>query len=166
MKLFLFSGSGRGAGKSSASRKLADITISIADSMRKELSDLYPNYEWFNKRQDYKDNTRVLEYEDGTRMLRDVMVHYGQQQCKNNSTYWVDRAIQDVKSLVVCEGLDVTVAIDDLRKMCEIHAFRTNFPDLVHFHLDTPPEYAIVELEFENDELAKVADYRMTWSKK
>jgi len=167
MKLIVFSGSGRGAGKSSAAKKFANLTMSIAETMRKDLQERYPNYDWYNKKQDYKDTTIITEYRTGDRTLRDVMIEYGQERCQITPTYWIDRTIARLVKVQSSMGVDTLImAIDDCRKMCEIEALRKAFPNLIHVHLDTPAEYAILEPEFENEQLAAIADYRMTWSKK
>lgn len=158
--IVVVSGSGRGAGKSTLATRLANgsRTWSIAGALRDELTRMYPGYAWFDKRQEYKDNTRVAEYKDGRSSVRDVLVEWGQAKCVGNPTYWIDRLIDRLKGETQLATGTTVYAIDDLRKACEIERLRAAFPGRVlHFHIDF--DGAIPEPEFENDALRVVADY-------
>lgn len=157
MKIIAVSGSGIGAGKTTLARKLSREVWSLAGSMRAELQKIYPDYNWFNKDQDYKANTKIKEYKNGQYSMRGVLLEYGQEKCRVNDTYWVEKLSSTVKNLDrVASGI-TTIAIDDLRKLCEISYLRENFSDVIHVHIDFPG--AVSEKEFENEALKQCADY-------
>ncbi len=152
-KIFAISGDGNGAGKSTAAKKLVGATniISLASIMRSELREKYPQSDWFNKDQAYKEGTVVPE--EGGKTVRQVLIDYGQSACENDPWYWV-RALcftyQDEIGFF---------AIDDLRKLVEIDFLRGFFgPDnVVHIHI----EYAGAKFEplYDNAKLKARADY-------
>lgn len=155
MVIFAISGSGIGAGKTTLAKKLANPVWSLAGGLRQELSMLYPNYNWENRTQDYKDNTRVKERENKT--VRQVMVEHGQLKCETNPLYWVERLCDRIDPLGAPLAPKV-IAIDDIRKLSEINYIKQKYPgQVVHFHVDF--EGAIYEPEFENEKLAEIADY-------
>ena len=165
MKIFLFSGSGNGSGKSSAARLLTQDVWSLANAIRSDMQKRYPGYNWFNKSSDYKNATIIPEYGNGKKTMRQVMVEVGQQPCLTNPTYWVDKLIDQLRGLNNIAG-NGTVGIDDIRKVCELKAIRSAFPGAVtHFHVDNLTGTATIEPEFENEQLALLADYRLTWGK-
>jgi hypothetical protein len=131
---------------------------SLAWALRNELMQVYPNYDWHNKTQDYKDNTVVAEA--GGRTVRDVMIQYGQDRCLEDPLYWAKRLIENIKA-----NPAPVIAVDDLRKGVELSYFKGAFPGQVtHEHLVTPT--AIPEPEFENELLRKYADYHLSWARK
>lgn len=164
MKLYLFSGSGIGAGKSTTAKRLTQEVWSLASGMREDLTRRYPTYNWYNKSQEYKDTTIIEEYGDGRRTMRDVLIEYGQSRCKNDPAYWAKELVTYLKRRRdMYDGITV-FGVDDLRKMCELETIKEAFPGIVvHFHIDTARAKA--EAEFENDQLAKVADYVLRWEK-
>ena len=166
MRIFLFSGSGNGSGKSTAARKMTQDVWSLANSIRDSLTARYPLYNWYNKSQHYKDNTIIEEYEIGNKSMRQVMIEYGQLRCKDNPTYWADMLVGYLKNRhFIADGTSI-IGVDDIRKLCELDTIKNAFPGQVtHYHLTTPIGIAKVEPEFENEELAKVADYHLTWNK-
>ncbi len=156
IKIFAISGNGIGAGKSTLAKKLGQEIWSLAGALRDELKHDYPAYDWYNKSQEYKANTRVKE--EGKRTVREVMIERGQVRCAEDALYWV-RKLADKLEYVekMATGLK-TVAIDDVRKISEIECLKERFPgQVVHFHLLTST--AVREPMFENDELCEVADY-------
>lgn len=152
-KIFAISGDGNGAGKSTAAKKLVGSfnIISLASIMRSELLDKYPEYDWFNKDQAYKEGTVVPE--EGGKTVRQVLIDYGQSACENDPWYWVRALAFRFKDI---EG---TYAIDDLRKIVEIDFLRGFFgpEDVVHIHI----EYAGAKFEplYDNAKLKARADY-------
>lgn len=166
MKIFLFSGSGNGSGKSTAAKKLTQSVWSLANGIRDDLTNRYPTYNWFNKSQEYKDTTIIEEYEIGNKTMRQVMIEYGQMRCKNNPTYWADMLVGYLKNRhFIADGVG-TIGVDDIRKICELDTIKNAFPGQVtHFHVDTPIGIAKAEPEFENDELLKRAEYVIRWNR-
>jgi hypothetical protein len=164
-RLILISGSGPGAGKSTFARKMGDEVWSIAGALRAELQKLYPQYDWFNKSQEYKDNTKVAEYgEYGDRKsVREVLVEYGQKKCADNPYTWVSQLsarLLDESQLLAGSRV---YCIDDVRKVCELEYLRGRFINVTHFHLETAG--VPLEPEFENDELKARADYVVQWKR-
>lgn len=164
MKIFLFSGSGNGSGKSTCAKKLTQDVWSLANAIRDELTYKYPNYNFYNKSQEYKNTTIIEEYGNGRMTMREVMVAHGQLPCKTNPTFWADKLVSYLQARhFIADGVGI-IGVDDIRKLCELEAVKRAFPTQVtHFHLLTPT--AVTEPEFQNDELAKVADYVINWSK-
>lgn len=158
--LYLISGDGRGAGKTTAALRLADQVWSLAGALRDDLYKVLPGYEWSNRTQEYKDNTLVKEWDN--KSVRRVMTEYGQSKCKNDPQYWVRRMAYRLEgAMEFATGL-TKYAVDDVRKMCELQLLKEKFGDSVlHIHVVNPD--AIYEPEFENEQLAKAADYRITW---
>lgn len=156
MRIIAISGDGIGAGKSTLAKTLTADVFSLAANMRKELKEKYPEYDWFNKSQDYKENTRVKEL--GNRTVREVLVWYGQDRCSTiDPAYWVYRL--GVQLAKVAEyGACHLAAIDDVRKTVELHVLRIMFPGAVtHIHISYAGAKA--EPQYENTELAAIADY-------
>lgn len=168
MTIYLISGNGQGAGKTTLANRLVGpaATYAIADVMRKELAKLYSDYDWFNRVQDYKDNTRVTEYLPLSRStpfktfsLRQVMQDYGEEKCKGDSTFWAKKL---VARLVTEPGLSV-IAIDDVRKVGELETLKQAFPNTYHFHVKFPG--AVAEPQYDGDALEAMADYVVSRNK-
>lgn len=153
LKIYACSGDGNGAGKSTLAQKLVgkEGVISLAAIMRAELQKLYPQYDWFNKDQSYKENTKVTELEG--KSVRQVLIEYGQSKCEADAWYWVRALAFKYKG---CEGV---LAIDDLRKLVEIDFLRGFFgpTNVVHFHVSFAE--AKREALYDNDKLRAIADY-------
>lgn len=169
MKIFLFSGSGFGSGKSTACRKLTQDTWSIANAIRDELTYKYPNYNFYNKSQEYKANTIIQEWGEGRSSVRDVMIAYGEAPCKTNPTYWADKLVSYLKNRhFIADGTSI-IGVDDVRKLCEVSTIREAFPtpgQVTHFHVISPNGVGTPEPQFENDKLAAIADYTLNWINK
>ena len=165
MKIFLFSGSGNGSGKSTAAKKLTQDVWSLANAIRDELTYKYPAYNWFNKSSAYKNTTNIEEYGNGKMTMREVMVEYGQQPCKTNPTFWADKLVSYLSNRhFIADGVGV-IGVDDIRKVCELETIRRAFPNQVtHFHISSAS--ALHEPEFQNDELETMADYVLRWEKR
>lgn len=152
MVVYLISGSGQGAGKTTLAERLVGGSVySIAGEMRRQLRQSYSFIDWDNKTQSYKDNTTIESPYGKT--VREVLVNYGQSYSKNNPTYWVDLLIKKLYGEV---GKSV-VAIDDIRKMEELEALKKAFPNSFHFHVDYSG--AVLEPLFHSESLKQQADY-------
>jgi hypothetical protein len=167
MIIYLISGDGAGAGKTALAEYLvgASNVWSIASGMRFELSKTFPQYRWYDKTQAYKENTLVPEYKRGF-TVRDVLRDYGQEKSHHYPTYWIERLIarlQQSRELVMGpQG----IAIDDVRKVAELNYVKSkmqNTHDIRHVHVENPD--ATFEPIFDNPTLAKLADYKMRWTK-
>lgn len=156
MKLILVSGNGIGAGKTTLANRLG-VRMSLADQLRAELQTTYPQYDWYNRSQTYKSDTPVHEWQGAS--VREVMVRYGQSKCVESPTYWADRLVDQL--LPLADNPTLVVAVDDVRKLCEVDALRAAFPGAVHFHIQSPR--ATHEPEFQNDDLAARADFIVRW---
>lgn len=150
---------------STAATKLAQQTWSLAGAMRQELSLQYPAYDWFNKSQAYKSSTIIHEYGDGRQTMRAVLLEYGQQKCWEDACYWIKLLCDRLEGARgIFNGVH-TIAIDDIRKVCEIQHLRQHSRcEVLHVHIANPE--AVYEAEFQNEELSKLADYVIQWSKK
>lgn len=165
--IYLISGDGRGAGKSTLARNLAgeENVYSLAGKIREELKTKYPQYDWHSKDQAVKDGTMISEW--GSVSMREVMVRYGQAKCEEVPTYWVDR----LTDLLELDGYSVfdtfPGAIDDIRKPLEAVAIRA-WADMrqvpvLHIHVVNP---LADDEPFANGELRGMADYLVTWQAK
>ena len=176
MKIIGVSGDGIGAGKSSFCKKLTNEVWSLAGALRDELKRVCPEYDWFNKSQEYKTqpfthSSRLLDklgcttLEDLPRMrtVRDAMIVYGQFKCEQEGeNYWVRELSSKLdQRLHIMDGCR-TIGIDDVRKVVEIEYLREKYHrDFLHFHIVT--DSAIPEAQFDNAALSKVADYHVSW---
>ena len=158
-KIIAISGDGAGAGKTHAARLFGQNVYTIADGMRSELQTRYPNYNWFSREQEYKRTTLISELDN--KSMRRVLLEYGQEKCVGNPRYWVDRLCDSLdRSSVLATGYS-SIAIDDVRKICEIEALRVRFRNVVHIHVENPD--AVFEPEFESEQLKAMADYVVRW---
>lgn len=158
MVIFAISGDGIGAGKTTLARKLANPVWSLAGGLRYELANKYPNYNWEDRSQQYKDHTKVTE--NANKTVRQTMVEYGQFRCEENPLYWVERLCDRIHNNAAPLTQEV-IAIDDVRKVTEIEHIRGRFPgQVIHFHVVFAG--AQHEPEFQNDELREIADYIIT----
>jgi hypothetical protein len=162
MVVYLVSGDGQKAGKTTLAEKLVGrrSVWSIAGSLRGELQRIYPAYNWYAKEQAYKDTQIVKEYKNGKYTIRDVLVEYGQEKSQKDPVYWVLKMIDPLRQLRCMPGSPV-VAIDDVRKVAELELLKAAFPQAVHFHVACSK--AIKEPIFDNEKLLNLADYVVTW---
>lgn len=161
MVVIAISGSGIGAGKTTFAKKFGHPVWSLAGGLRYELSRIYPNYDWENRTQEYKDKTIVKEA--GKKTIRQVLVEHGQHVCATNPDHYVSILAERLKGGLAPQPI---VAIDDVRKVLEVNFLRSKFPktnEFMHIHIHW--DKAIYEPEFENEELAKIADYIITRNK-
>lgn len=163
--IYLISGNGRGAGKTTLARKLvgdsdSGMMYSHAGAMRTELYALHPELRdsWYSTDQVVKDEPRPAL---GGKSIRDVMIEYGEGKCREHgSGYWA-RLLAD--QLTGC-GWPI-IAVDDVRKMVELEILRGALGSSVITHLHVMSRHAIPEPQYENDGLAQVADYLVRWDK-
>lgn len=137
---------------------MATETWSIAGLLRKDLKIKFPDYDWYNKSQTYKDS--VIVRETG-KSVRTMLYEEGQRHSAADAGYWVRMLISDLNArLKLADGPKV-IAIDDVRKVEELRLIRAAYPETIHFHVVSPG--AIAEPEFQNVELAALADYTCQW---
>lgn len=174
-KIIAVSGDGIGAGKTTYAKRMSDEVRSMAGALRKELKWLYPDYDWFNKTQEYKSRPfrgdlrvafgdEVDEWGKGILTVRDMMVQYGQFKCRDDQAYWPRIFVGDLEDrFKILDGVKV-IGIDDVRKTVEIEHLRSKYGDkLIHCHMDTGS--ALREPQFENEELRRRADYIIKWER-
>jgi hypothetical protein len=164
MKIVVISGDGSGAGKTTLAETLGGNTSSIwslAGTMRMQLQQKYPDYDWFNTTQKHKETTIVDDYRRGYTM-REAMLEYGSERCKFDKNYWVARLVDRLqRSSSILGG--PAVYVDDLRKVDELNFFKMKFPDVLHFHVEC--DTAKPEPMFDNPMLKNLADYVVSWKK-
>ena len=160
-RIIAISGNGTGAGKTTFANKVGDQVFSIAGSLRGELSRVYPRYDWYRKDQDYKDTTLVHEWGPKA-TVRSVLTEYGQIKCQGNPEYWVKKLIEHLKEVERIADCTNTIAIDDVRKVCELDALRNVFGERVQ-HIHVVGKGAKEEKLFDNDELHALCDYEVMW---
>jgi hypothetical protein len=160
MIIIAISGSGIGAGKTTLAKRFDVPVWSLAGALRMELKKLYPDYDWFNKSQSYKDGT-VVRQTDKT--IRTMLIEHGQLRCNGDILYWVRNLADKIELNNSMLSAAVIIPIDDIRKVCEIEYLKDRFKGRVmHYHIAN--NAAIPEKEFENNELAEVADYVLHWN--
>ena len=146
--IYLISGTGIGAGKTTLAHKLTPHVYSLADGIREELSAEYPQYKWYDRSQ----ASKLTICQPTGKTLRQEMVERGQERCKQDPTYWPRRLYNTVD----WGAMHGAVAIDDVRKIVEVQYFKEMFGSLcLHLHVQWPD--AVVEPLY--DDLSKVADY-------
>lgn len=98
----------------------------------------------------------------GKPTVREAMTLYGQAVCKEDPQHWVKKLIEHLKEVDrIADGV-TTIAVDDVRKMCELDALKECFPGRV-VHLHVIGSGAKEEKHFDNDELMAVADYLLEY---
>lgn len=163
MRVIAISGDGAGAGKTYAAKAFTtsngQAVWTMADGIRAELKHEYPTYDWFNRSQTYKNGVVVPEYRPGA-TVRTVLLEWGQTRCVGDPCYWVRDMVDRLKDHGKLLGTH-TIAVDDVRKICELDYLRASFRDVLHLHVENPD--AIYEPEFEAEDLKKRADYVIRW---
>jgi len=162
LKVIAISGSGIGAGKSTLASQVGDEVWSLAGALRSELIAMYPTYPWMSKKQSDKESIRITERDN--KNMRTVMIEHGQLRCKEDPDYWAKILGARFNGLKSIASGTRTIAIDDIRKVNEVLLLRQSMgPHFIHIHVIGPN--SIPEKEFQNDELAELADYKMTWTR-
>ena len=159
--IYLISGEGRGAGKTTFARKMGGKVYSLAGAIRADLERMYPAYPWHAQDQETKDNTRISEWDNLS--MREVMVRYGQSKCIDNPAYWAIILGQTIANETSYKRFPLVV--DDVRKIVELDHFHDTFGkgEILHFHIVNP--LADAE-DYDNRELMSRADYLVTWQSK
>jgi hypothetical protein len=154
MRIYLISGDGIGAGKSTLARLLVNPSNvwSLADALRDEVARIYPGYPWYSKEQHDKN---LLVKETGC-SVRDVLISWGQGRCLIDPLHYARRLADKIEaSRSLLTG---AIAVDDLRKLVEVGHIRKRFPGCVtHIHVSHPD--AIPEPQYDNACLSAQADY-------
>jgi len=171
-QIIAISGSGIGAGKTTLAKKLLAESWSLAGALRKSLKRIYPATDWYNKTQEFKsqrftgDIRAIFPDADVSERLtnRDIMLRYGQMKCTNDDVHWARELVNDLEErLNIADGAH-TIAVDDVRKVCEIEYLREAYGErLIHLHVDT--DSATAEAEFDNASLRARADYLIKWER-
>lgn len=157
MKIIAISGDGMGAGKTFLANKLCpDNKLSLASYLRADLSRMYPNYDWYNKTQSYKDTTMV--HETG-KTVREMLMTYGKSRRDLDANYWVNYLLDDIYYIYnnSKDRNSIVISIDDVRFINEIERLRSAFPAAVT-HIHVISSKAMPE-PFDNDALRDIADY-------
>ena len=176
MQIIGVSGDGIGAGKTTFCRRFTCEVWSLAGALRGELKKICPEYDWFNRTQAYKETRfkhkgRIidkLQVQDGDigdmPTVRDALIIYGQWQCRDDNNYWVRQlSTRLADRMNIADGVKI-IGIDDVRKVNEVNYLREVYKNrFTHIHMNTIG--AIHEAVFDNEELAKLADYTVSWDK-
>lgn len=158
MRILAISGDGMGAGKTFLANKLtpAETRLSLAAYLRADLSRMYPGYDWYNRTQDYKDNTMV--HETG-KTVREMLMTYGASKRQIDPDYWINYLLDNLYMLYnnTRDKDSLIISIDDIRFVNEVDKLRKCFNGSVtHIHVISSK----AKLEpFDNDLLREMADY-------
>lgn len=156
MHLILISGSGIGAGKSTLAHSLAPTTFSLADEVRRELSQEYPleAEKFWNRTQAGK----LLLVADTDRTVRDLLIERGQTRRVGDPGYWATKLYDTLVEYERQSYVHTVVAVDDIRFLNEIEILRdVEGAAVVHLHIAHLG--AVAEPQYENDKLERIADY-------
>lgn len=160
-RVLIISADGLGAGKTTLAARLGGAKFSFADSIRHEMREVMPDVNWFDKSQAGK---LAVVRGTGGKTVRDLLIQVGQERRAENPNYWVEKTAYLIqKFLADWDSRHVPpVVVDDLRFLNELAYFRDIFgDDLTHIHVSSPG--ATPEPQYQNVELAAVADYTVTW---
>lgn len=153
--LILISGTGIGAGKTTLAKTLG-ITVSLADGIRSMLSKEYPNVDWYDRSQKYKETFHTAI----NNTPRNVLKSYGRLKILAEGTHiWCKVA----QPFILQHIGNTPVSIDDIRRTDEVKYFREEFKNVLHLHI--AHDKAEIELEFDSEKLASLADYIVSWTK-
>jgi hypothetical protein len=157
MIIVAISGDGMGAGKTYLANKICpEHRLSLASYLRADLSRMYPNYDWYNKTQAYKDNTLV--HETG-KTIREMLMTYGKTRRDVDANYWINYLLDGIYYIYnnAKERNNIIISIDDIRFVNEIERLRSSFPSsIVHMHVISSKAKSE---PFDNEALRDMADY-------
>lgn len=159
MKVIAISGDGMGAGKTFLAKSVTqpELIISLADRIRHDLSWYYPNYDWYNKTQEYKDTKIVTET---GKTIRNMLLTYGADKRAIDPDYWINSVICEINRIYdehTSNTVEPVFAIDDVRYLNEIDKLRSAFgKSLTHIHVSSN---LAKEEPFQNKELRAIATY-------
>lgn len=147
--IWIVSGDGNGAGKTTRARELAPVVFSFADAVRAECRRRYPDSQvnWFDKTAAGK-----VQLVAPGKTVRDCLIEVGQSLSAEDPLIWARAMEVNIRNCPneVC-------AIDDLRKEVELDYIRKVFSHrLIHEHIIWKD--AVVEPEFDNERLRILAN--------
>lgn len=155
MLTILVSGDGMGAGKTTFANQIkTHERYSLADQIRLELSEKYPEYPWMGKSQETK---KLLVSETG-KTIREMLIERGQQARIENPLIWCIRLKNQLEKSF---PKGAAIIIDDVRYLNEIEYFKGMGQPCIHFHLES--ENAAEEPQYDNSKLKLAADYIVRW---
>lgn len=148
--LIVISGDGHGAGKTTLARTFGVPVFSQADAIRVELSQIYPDVDWFDKSPEGKSRP----FDGSGLTVRDILIQHGQARCTTDPQYWARQCLEIIQSKP-----HPVVVVDDIRKLVELSFFREKVgkENLTHFHVSY--DGATPEPHFDNQLLRDVAQY-------
>lgn len=160
-RLILLSSDGIGSGKTTLARSLSSTVVSLAGAMRRELAELYPSVDWNNLTQEYK-ATPLAKL--GGQTPRDLLISHGQAQKAVHGLYYWCKKTEEVIDFISFQT--PTIVIDDVRMVFELDYFKYSKFGSITTHIHVVNPNAVKEPQFENEQLAKLADYSITWGNK
>jgi len=146
MKIILISANGIGAGKSTLVNVFNAPVLSLADGIRNELAQIYPQHRSLIMSKKQGDKDIILP---SGKSVRGELIQLGESRRQNDSSYWCRLTGKDIAKM----NSD-TVVIDDIRKMVELSWFQLHYANVIHFHL----KYRDA-LDEGYDDLERYADY-------
>lgn len=151
--LILISGDGNGAGKTTLADRLPGQRLSLADGIREELQEEYPDYNWFDKTQEGKN--KLVKNTGLT--IRQMLIQRGEQRREQDEYYWAKKAMSSI-NIILRNNEANDIVIDDLRRLNEKEYLESYSEYLVtHIHIEHAD--AVKEPEYDNDKLKLAADY-------
>ncbi|WP_186648902.1 hypothetical protein [Fluviispira vulneris] len=160
MRIIFISGDGHGAGKTYLAKRIAsgkEQIYSIANMIRKELSLVYPKYDWYNKTPRFKDTTIVKET---GKTIHQMLDELGKEKKSLSNIYWAKQIVELITYSRDSENLDIAI-IDDIRLIDEYLYIKSQFQKehITHFHVINAN--AKPEPMYQNKELREQADYHI-----
>jgi hypothetical protein len=146
MKIILISANGIGAGKTTLANLFNAPVLSLADGIRNELAQIYPQHRSLIMSKKQGDKDIILP---SGKSVRGELIQLGESRRQNDSSYWCRLTGKDIAKM----NSD-TVVIDDIRKMVELSWFQLHYANVIHFHL----KYRDA-LDEGYDDLERYADY-------
>lgn len=146
MKIILISANGIGAGKTTLANLFNAPILSLADGIRNELAQIYPQHRSLIMSKNQRDKDIILP---SGKSVRGELIQLGENRRQNDSSYWSRLVGKDIAKM----NSD-TVVIDDIRIMPELSWFQLHYADVTHFHLKYKDA-----LDEGYDDLERYADY-------
>lgn len=146
MKIILISANGIGAGKTTLANLFNAPILSLADGIRNELAQIYPQHRSLIMSKNQRDKDTILP---SGKSVRGELIQLGENRRQNDSSYWSRLVGKDIAKM----NSD-TVVIDDIRIMPELSWFQLHYANVTHFHLKYKDA-----LDEGYDDLERYADY-------
>lgn len=146
MKIILISANGIGAGKTTLANLFNAPILSLADGIRNELAQIYPQHRSLIMSKKQGDKDTILP---SGKSVRGELIQLGENRRQNDSSYWSRLVGKDIAKM----NSD-TVVIDDIRIMPELSWFQLHYANVTHFHLKYKDA-----LDEGYDDLERYADY-------